>query len=750
MNNRLGRRPASPTNKPQGNYRSPQSYPSSYPYPPRNRSAEIITISLLVAAFVLLGLGGTMWAVGARITFGPTPTPTATSTAPVTATPDFRTTRVAEDFLTQQAYQMALLGTLTSTPMPLSSTPEPSPNGEATAVETPLTVHLPGVNAHATPTFETPSSASTDGETADGASTSLPGEETSPIETATSNLIVLPIVRDNSPLSTPTPAIVAELPPAPGELPTEAPQEIPTQVPTETAIPTETPTAIPTATPTLPVDTPSPTPTETIVPPSPTPLPTSIPTSIPVATDLPFVVGSLRGFIRGDQSVSLRLGPSTLYTATTNQLGPDTEVTILNRNHSGEWLYVCCLDNQPNWVRQAHARPRDNVLQPNAPTNSNPNDVRWLSIQPALQSLPPLPSPVPPGPDDYPLYRYDRHGQGRVDQLPSPPLTFAWPAQAQAGAAFGSPVAVMGESVLVGSADNHLYSFDRTNGNQRWRYNLGQQITMAPMIYQNEIFVTDQSSNLYAFGDQGNAAVVLWRVGLPQRVLTSMNIFSDTIFIATGEGASHNLLAIDRDNGAILRTFATTGPGLRYPVIGDQLVYAADSKVTALDLFNGEVVWDQTVAENISAGPVYGSPGLRALAELYVVSGNNRIYALDANTGTELWNIDNGEPATSMALNESILFVAGNGYVKAISRQNSSLIWRSNVAGEVVGGPLVDANRLIVVTQFGNIQFLEVQTGASINGTIIPAPAGGAAAVSGPWLYVPGADGRLYALLGTQ
>jgi outer membrane protein assembly factor BamB len=729
MNNRLGRRPASPTNKPQGTYRSPQPYPSFYPYPPRNRSAEIITISLLVAAFVLLGLGGMMWAVGARITFGPTPTPTATSTAPVTATPDLRTTRVAEDFLTQQAYQMALLGTLTSTPMRLSPTPEPSPNGEATAVHTPLTVHLPGLNAPATPTF------------ANAASTSLPGEEASPIEpieTATSNLIVLPIVRDNSPLNTPTPALIAELPPAPGE--------VSTQVTAETATPTETLTA----TPTLPVDTPSPTPTETIVPPSPTPLPTSIPTSIPVATDPPFVVGSLRGFTRGDQAVSLRLGPSTLYTATTNQLGPNTEITILNRNHSGEWIYICCLDNQPNWVRQAHAQPRDNVLQPNAPTNSNPNDVRLLPIQPALQSLPPLPSPVPPGPDDYPLYRYDRHGQGRVDQLPSPPLTFAWPAQAQAGAAFGSPVAVMGESVLVGSADNHLYSFDRLNGHQRWRYNLDQQITMAPMIYQNEIFVTDQSSNLYAFGDQGNAAVVLWRVGLPQRVLTSMNIFSDTIFIATGEGSSHNLLAIDRDNGAILRTFATTGPGLRYPVIGDQLVYAADSRVTALDVFNGEVVWEQTATENISAGPVYGVPGLRALAELYVVSGDNRIYALDANTGAELWNIDNGEPASSMALNESTLFVAGNGYVKAISRQNSSLIWRSNVAGEVMGGPLVDANRLIVVTQFGNIQFLEVQTGASINGTIIPAPAGGAAAVSGPWLYIPGADGRLYALLGTQ
>jgi outer membrane protein assembly factor BamB len=141
---------------------------------------------------------------------------------------------------------------------------------------------------------------------------------------------------------------------------------------------------------------------------------------------------------------------------------------------------------------------------------------------------------------------------------------------------------------------------------------------------------------------------------------------------------------------------------------------------------------------------------VRSLAELYVVSGNNRIFALDANTGVELWNIDNGEPATSLALNEGLLFVAGNGYVKAISRQNNTQVWRVGVAGQVVGGPFVDADHVLVVTQSGNIQFLDAQTGSQLNGSIIPAPVGGAAAVSGPWIYVPGADGRLYALLGTE
>ncbi len=133
------------------------------------------------------------------------------------------------------------------------------------------------------------------------------------------------------------------------------------------------------------------------------------------------------------------------------------------------------------------------------------------------------------------------------------------------------------------------------------------------------------------------------------------------------------------------------------------------------------------------------------------MAGNNRIYALDGNTGVELWNIDNGEAATSLALNENTLFVAGDGYVKAISRQDRNQRWRSNVVGgPVMGGPLVDANRVLVITQAGTVQLLDNQNGSSIAVASITASAGGAPAVSGPYIFIPGTDGRLYELLGSQ
>src|SRR5688572_13958362 len=116
MPKRVVRRSPLPPSRPRGFYSPFAHPPTTYPCPPRNRSAEIITISLLVAAFMLLGLGTMLWVVQARLVFSVTPTPTATSRVPVTATPDFGATRVAQERMTQEAYRMALLGTTTPTP----------------------------------------------------------------------------------------------------------------------------------------------------------------------------------------------------------------------------------------------------------------------------------------------------------------------------------------------------------------------------------------------------------------------------------------------------------------------------------------------------------------------------------------------------------------------------------------------------------------------------------------------------------
>ncbi len=671
----------------------------------RSSPAEIITIAVLIAVLLLLGVGLMMWAVRTDLAFGPTPTPTATPGPPRSPTTDFRATRVAEDMLTQTAHQALLMGTRTPTPVDLVTSEAPGVlltrelTATATLTPTEVTVMLPGVVVGPITSTETPTP-------------ETPTEEPTP----TAIIVLLPIGMAHSPLPTPTP--------------TDTPPFIP---PTE--IPTDTPP---------PVVPPTDTPTFTVEPPTPTPPPpTATPTTTPV-----YLVSSLRAVVQ-NQNTTMRLGPSNIYTPT-GTIGANAEVQLLGRSRSGEWVYACCLaDNRPAWIRQAYARPSGNTLGSDAPEDANPNDVRWLPVQPIASDLQPLPEVTPVPGEDYPLYRYTRDARGQLPQVPPPPLDLAWPVPGQASQPLISPVAVSGASVLVASADHHLYSFDRINGNQRWRNNLGQPIRQAPAVVDGTIFVADETGRLIALQDRGNESVQIWNTSTGRPAVTSFNVYSDTLFIGLGADDVYEVVAVDRRDGSIRNRHTMIGSVMRYPVIGDQLVYAAGGQVVARDVFNYEVVWERGDLNNISAGPVYSSPGVRGLAELYLVDGNNRIWCLDANTGVELWNFDNGEPATGLAVNDRMLFVSGNGYVKAIRRDSVEQAWRA-ASGPVVGGVWADNVRVLALTQGGSLQFMDAATGNILGSATVPATAGGAGAVSGPWVFIPGSDGNLYALRAVQ
>jgi outer membrane protein assembly factor BamB len=130
-----------------------------------------------------------------------------------------------------------------------------------------------------------------------------------------------------------------------------------------------------------------------------------------------------------------------------------------------------------------------------------------------------------------------------------------------------------------------------------------------------------------------------------------------------------------------------------------------------------------------------------------VVTDRNRVYSLDANTGAELWSIDNGEPGSALAMNATTLFVAGSGYIRAYARLDGVFLWRTALPGPLIGGPLVDQSSGFVLTQSGTLQLFNVTSGSIIGSANIPSGAGGAPAVSSPWIYIPLQDGQPYGLV---
>lgn len=681
----------------------------SYPSPQRNRTSAVLTISILVAFFLLIGLGWMVFAVQNGLVA--VTTPTATATQPVatrTPTPDVRATNVAGDMLTQVAFAATAIMQLTASPL------------------TPLTLTPSSLTALPPP------------------APAAPAEPQPPEPGAPTQSVQLPLVS----AAEPQPASPLQPDAALAEALTATAVFIPSVTFPENPTPTETPTITP-----IFVDAPTLTPTMPVfVPPTDTPTPFFV--EQPTATPTAFVqVLSMVARTRDNADTVAFVGPSTFYTQTEVVLPPNTQVQLSGRTSAGDWLYGCCLaNNQYFWVRPAHLNISNNPVPASFPsgvdTNSpqwNPNNPKWLPIYPLDPSLAPRPQPTSPPFGDYPLARYDRGNTGRLPMLPRAPLLDGWGGTVQAGASFRSPVAVMGPNVISANDDGQVYSLNRENGSQRWRYSLSSTGNLAPAINEGLIYLPYAGNRMIVLQDGGNIANLSSDVDLPAAITTSPTFLNDAIFVGVGEGGEARLVAMKRDNLGDRRTFDLPQSRLLQPAIGKETIYIAADRLWAVDVNfwrSPEVVWDSSRNNvgSISAPPVYAYPGIIRSAELYVADTSGTLYALDANTGERIWTASTGNPQSMLAVNDANVFGVGGGFLRAYSRQTGQNLWTMSVGGDAIGGPFVTNDRLLVVTQSGAMLFYDANSGAMLDmGGSFRLTLNAAPAVSQEWVFAPSA-----------
>ena len=528
----------------------------------------------------------------------------------------------------------------------------------------------------------------------------------------TVNTVSIPVAPNGgSILPTPTPVVFSEVP---------------------TPLPSDTPTLLPAV---LPSETP------TLAPPTPTFTPT--PT---------FFVPSQKAIIVVNPAATLRAGPSNLYGAT-DTLPNGAPVTLIGRDETGEWLYVCCAANTTTlrWVRQAYAPPKDNQLQPGAPPGSNPNDVRWLKVEVAPPTTVPILTPTVIPDNSFPHFRRDRSNTGRVPKLPTWPLTPVWPNPNRPDLAMVSAIMVANDKVLVGNADNHLYALGMGEGNQQWRYDVRAPLLFGPVVQDNYIYFIDNQQRTWALQDLGNQAGVVWQKAILTTPLTTFYLNNNRLFVMGQDGTGTRFLyGIDRSTGDINGTYQGGSQMAPYMAIGNQLLYISDPGLKALDVNDLSRIWQRDDIQNLVTPPVYVLNGPNLLAELYVVDNSNRLHALNASTGQTIWVTVIGREVSGLAVGDSAVFVTGDNYLRAIPRQGGNpTLWEVPTAGRVVGGPLVDSTQVLLVSAAGMIQ------GFSISGQPLgnqPVPNGasviGAPAVAGPYLFIPVNGPIIYAFRG--
>ena len=230
------------------------------------------------------------------------------------------------------------------------------------------------------------------------------------------------------------------------------------------------------------------------------------------------------------------------------------------------------------------------------------------------------------------------------------------------------------------------------NLSEIWSVSIGKgdskkkRLVVDPIFYQQKIFTLDANSTASAFNAEGR---LLWRKDLTPPGEKSGEIFGggfaagqDQLFVTLGYGF---VLSLNPSTGEKIWSQRLSGAGNNTPIFNDGLVYlvSGDSKAWAIDAENGRVKWK--------------------------VDG----------VGTETNLISNNAPAVS---EKYALFGFGNGEIYATFKKGGFVLWSSSLTGrndsrvisaidDIVASPVIIGRNVYAADGSGKVVSLRIESG---------------------------------------
>lgn len=247
-----------------------------------------------------------------------------------------------------------------------------------------------------------------------------------------------------------------------------------------------------------------------------------------------------------------------------------------------------------------------------------------------------------------------------------------------------------------------------------------RRLAAAPVVGGGKLIAVDTNGVVHALDAKTGARVWTHRMEVDDKMEAS----------AFGGGAS-----IQGE-----RVFATNGVG----------------EVVALNAADGSEVWKVK-----PGGPLRGSPTI-AFGQVYVMTQDNQIFALDANTGALAWNEGGSTTqagvfgvAAPAAGQGTVIAGYSSGELNAHRYENGRTLWadalaRTSMSTEVGSltdidaDPIIDSGRVYALGQGGRMAAYELVTGQRIwelNLAGISTPA-----IAGEWIFTLTDDARLLAI----
>ncbi|MYD35912.1 MAG: PQQ-binding-like beta-propeller repeat protein [Dehalococcoidia bacterium] len=312
------------------------------------------------------------------------------------------------------------------------------------------------------------------------------------------------------------------------------------------------------------------------------------------------------------------------------------------------------------------------------------------------------------------LFLYDR---GAPPGLLTGPPTTTLTAQVGSGL-WTSPG---GGAANIGSASN----VDITpQGVERWRTEIGAEITSSPTVADGRVFVTTLDSRILAYSAEDGS--LLWEQPGPGPMDASPIIAEDRLYIAF---RNSQMAALEADTGEVIWQSVISNPLFSWVNVDGGSVYLSsqDGVIQAFDAGNGEKRWEIDTGDGMFAPPSV-SEGM-----VIIPTRGNQVLVLVGETGqTRLSYVVPGAVEGAAAVSHgTAAFGDVRGFVRAINirAQNlplektvlrfwsqfyiwglapfppaqSGTVWTQSIREEVWADAAIEGNRAFFATREGNV-----------------------------------------------
>jgi outer membrane protein assembly factor BamB len=300
------------------------------------------------------------------------------------------------------------------------------------------------------------------------------------------------------------------------------------------------------------------------------------------------------------------------------------------------------------------------------------------------------------------------------------------------------PVVARGR-VFVMDGGVQVSAVDAGTGSRIWQVDLkpegmrGSAFGGGPSFWNDRLYVTTGYAQVLAL-DPADGKVV-WRQNVSAPVHSAPTVADGRVFAVTIE---NELNALSVDDGRKLWSHngipepAGLLGGASPAVEGDVVLPAYTSgELFALRVENGRAVWSDSLASTRSVNAIAGLADIRGRpvvdhGRVFAVSHSGRMAAIDLRNGERVWEQDIASSHSPWVAGEFVFVLASDNTLVCLTRKDGKIRWVNQLrryedekaksdpirwAGPVLGG-----NRLIVLSSLGELVSVSPDGGQRLGG----------------------------------